>query len=67
MRTSSIVSFVVFVLVFVASREATRRSLAGWVALDGVVLWAASFAASLALAALASGAVLYAARLLRRD
>jgi len=66
-RTSSIVSFVVFVLVFVASREVTRRSLAGWVELDGVVLWAASFAASLALAALASGAVLYAARLLRRD
>ncbi|MEE2039330.1 hypothetical protein Q8791_19105 [Nocardiopsis sp. CT-R113] len=67
MRISSVVSFAVFVLVFVLSRETTRRALAEWVELEGVVLWGASFAASLALAALASGAVLHIARLLRRD
>jgi hypothetical protein len=66
-RISSVVSFAVFVLVFMVSREATRRALEAWVALEGVVLWGASFAASLALAALASGAVLHVARLLGRD
>lgn len=67
MRISSVVSFVVFVAVFVFSRDASRRFLGEWAALDGVVLWGASFVASLALAGLASGAVLYTARLFQRD
>lgn len=67
MRASSIVSFIVFVAVFALTRELSRRSLAEWAALDGIALWAVSFTASLVLAALASGAVLYTARLLRRD
>jgi uncharacterized membrane protein len=66
-RVSSVVSFVVFVAVFVLSRQASRRFLAETAELSGFVLEAASFAASLALAGLASGAVLYTARLFQRD
>ncbi|MCK9871123.1 MULTISPECIES: hypothetical protein [Nocardiopsis] len=67
MKVSSVVSFVAFVAVFVLSRQASRRFLAETVELSGFVLEAASFAASLALAGLASGAVLYTARLFQRD
>lgn len=62
----TVVAFIAFVLVFVVSREATRGFLESWVALQGVVLWAGSFVASLALAGLAAGAVLQVGKLLDR-
>ena len=59
-------AFIAFVLVFVVSREATRGFLESWVELDGLVLWAGSFVASLALAGLAAGAVLQVGKLFDR-
>ena len=58
-----VIAFVVFMVVFVLSRTATRDLLESWVALQGVALGLASFVASMGLAALAAGAVLYAARI----
>lgn len=57
-NAATIVSFVVFIVAFVATRDLTRTFLASWVDLGGVALWVASFASSVALAGLAAGLVL---------
>lgn len=59
----TVVSFVAFIAVFALTRDATRRFLESWVELEGAVLSVASFAASVALAAVVAGAVLYVGRL----
>ncbi|GAA1072760.1 hypothetical protein [Nocardiopsis metallicus] len=63
-KLSPIIAFVVFMGVFVLSRTATRDFLESWVALQGVVLGLASLVASMAIAALAAGAVLYVSRMI---
>ncbi|MEU3015917.1 MULTISPECIES: hypothetical protein [unclassified Nocardiopsis] len=61
-KFSPIIAFVVFMGVFVLSRTATRDFLESWVALEGVILGLASLVASMGIAALAAGAVLYVSR-----
>jgi hypothetical protein len=63
-KLSPIIAFVVFMGVFVLSRTATRDFLESWVALEGVILGLASLVASMGIAALAAGAVLYVSRLI---
>lgn len=63
-KLSPIIAFVVFMGVFVLSRTATRDFLESWVALEGVVLGLVSLVASMGIAALAAGAVLYVSRLI---
>lgn len=58
-----VIAFVVFIVVFVLSRTATRDVLESWVALQGVVLELGSLVASMGIAALAAGAVLYVSRI----
>ena len=62
-KLAPILAFVVFMVAFVVSRTATRDFLESWVALQGVVLGLASMVASMGIAALAAGAVLYVTRL----
>ena len=62
-KVAPVIAFVVFMLVFVATRTPVRNFLESWVALEGVVLGLASLVASVALAALAAGAILYVTRL----
>lgn len=57
-NAATIVSFLVFVIAFVATRDFTRTALASWVELEGLALWIASFVSSVLLAGLAAGLVL---------
>ncbi|GHD31343.1 hypothetical protein GCM10007147_34130 [Nocardiopsis kunsanensis] len=57
-NAATVVSFLVFVVAFVATRDFTRTFLASWVELEGLALWIASFVSSVLLAALAAGLVL---------
>ncbi|WP_017574527.1 hypothetical protein [Nocardiopsis kunsanensis] len=57
-NAATVVSFLVFVVAFVATRDFTRTFLASWVELEGLALWIASFVSSVLLAGLASGLVL---------
>lgn len=57
-NAATVVSFVVFVIAFVATRDLTRTFLESWVELEGIALWAGSFVASVALAGIAAGLVL---------
>ncbi|WP_017603187.1 hypothetical protein [Nocardiopsis alkaliphila] len=63
-KVAPVIAFVAFMLVFVATRTPAQNFLASWVDLEGVVLGLASLVASMALAALAAGAILYVSRLL---
>lgn len=65
-NAATIVSFLVFVIAFVAARDFTWTFLASWVDLEGFALWAASFVSSVLLAGLAAGLVLQVFRFFER-
>ncbi|WP_017585714.1 hypothetical protein [Nocardiopsis ganjiahuensis] len=62
-KLSPIIAFAVFIGVYVLARPLTRDFLESWVALEGVALGLASLVASVGVAALAAGAVLYVSRI----
>lgn len=66
-KLSPIIAFVVFIGVYVLARPVTRDFLESWVALEGVALGLASLVASVGVAGLAAGAVLYVSRMLFGD